>query len=98
MSNFNCPNCGHLIGTLTNFESTEPALDRAHVDTFMTQRTIRRAQLRSTAASLRREYVAWCGMSIRPLSAKAFGMALAERGVRRARTQSERVYVGIGLL
>ena len=58
----------------------------------------RTAAPRTTASELYRRYTAWAeDSSAEPISQKAFGTALTERGFERRKVGGRRVYVGVQL-
>lgn len=99
MTELHCPQCNHLIGILTLHEEAETAFDHTHVDDFLATCTARDRVSRTSSADLRARYVPWCALTNNvPLTPVAFGKAMGKRRIPRARTMSDRLYVGVRLI
>lgn len=70
------------------------------VGAFIDEACVVLPQLSATSASLYEAYTDWClkAGERRPLTKRAFGGALTDRGFERGRTDSARKWLGIGLL
>ena len=65
---------------------------------FMSEKCTTGAAFSAFAGNLYKAYTAWCNESgEQPMSQTAFGLALAERGFRKVKTDGRNKYMGIGL-